>query len=127
MRFPIAVRRDPAVENWFRDRPGELGTIAAFWFAVMRQCGDDVRELLHDDQPTACVGDAAFAYVAVFSAHVNVGFFQGAELDDPAHLLQGTGKCMRHVKIKPADEVDTLSLVRLIESAYADLKSRINS
>jgi hypothetical protein len=37
----------------------------------------------------------------VFTAHVNVGFFRGAELSDPNGLLQGTGKFMRHVKLRP--------------------------
>ena len=49
----------------------------------MRGCGDDVREHLHDGHPTACIGDAAFAYVNAFRAHVNVGFFLGAILPDP--------------------------------------------
>ena len=79
MRFPTAIARDAAIETWMR-RHGALGEIAARWFAVMRDCGRDVRELLHDGHPTACVGDAAFAYVNAFTAHVNVGFFRGAEL-----------------------------------------------
>jgi hypothetical protein len=39
---------------------------------------------MHDGCPTACVGDAAFGYVAAFRDHVNVGFFFGALLQDPA-------------------------------------------
>src|SRR5215510_13206518 len=98
-RLSGAVKRDPAVQTWMQEHSGELGAIARHWFDVIRRCGDDVRELLHDGQPTACVGDAAFAYVNAFTAHVNVGFFCGAELDDPERLLEGTGKFMRHVKI----------------------------
>ena len=79
-RFPSSVRRDPAIEAWMREHAGELGATAQRWFEVMRDCGDDVRELLHDGHPTACVGDAAFAYVNAFKAHVNVGFFRGAEI-----------------------------------------------
>src|SRR5438045_6097355 len=99
--FPNALKRDPDVERWFDERPGDLGAIARLWFGVMRDCGDDVRELLHDYHPTACVGEAAFGYVNVFTSHVNVGFFRGAEIDDPDHLLEGTGKLMRHVKLRP--------------------------
>ena len=106
LRFPTAVKRDPAIEAWWDEQPEELAAIAQGWFEVMRNCGDDVRELLHDDQPTACVGDAAFAYVNVFTAHVNVGFFLGAWIADPEGLLQGTGKFMRHVKLGPGREVD---------------------
>ena len=123
--LPGARRRDPAIDQWMDEQPDELADIARAWFDVVRGCGDDVRELIHDDQPTACVGDAAFAYVDAFSAHVNVGFFQGAELDDPAGMLEGTGKFMRHVKIKPGRPVNETALRALIERAYADIKRRI--
>ena len=125
MRFPNSVRRDPAVAGWMRDHSGELGAIAHDWFEIMRDCGDDVRELLHDGAPTACVADAAFAYVNAFTAHVNVGFFLGAELPDPEGLLEGTGRFMRHVKIKPAGHVDAPSLRRLVTSAYSDMRGRL--
>ena len=100
----------------------ELGAIAQRWFEIMRDCGDDVREVLHDGHPTACVGDAAFGYVNAFKAHVNVGFFRGAELDDPSGLLEGTGKFMRHVKVRPEREIDATALMKLIETAYTDMK-----
>ena len=123
-RFPSATRRDPAVQAWFDARPGELGALARHWFDVLRACGGDVRELLHDGQPTACVGEAAFAYVDAFSAHVNVGFFHGNDLADPASLLQGAGKFMRHVKLAPGRAVDDAALRRLIAGAYADMRAR---
>ena len=123
-RFPAASRRDPAVQAWFDARPGELGDMARHWFEVLRACGDDARELLHDGQPTACVGEAAFAYVDAFRAHVNVGFFHGNDLADPAGLLQGAGKFMRHVKLAPGREVGDAALRRLIASAYADMQAR---
>jgi hypothetical protein len=107
--------------------PAELSAIARKWFDVMRACGNDVRELMHDDQPTACVGDAAFGYVDVFTAHVNVGFFRGAEIDDRSGLLEGTGKFMRHVKLRPGREIDAATLQKLIEVAYADMKRRLKS
>jgi hypothetical protein len=83
--------------------------------------------LLHDGCPVACLGDVPFAYVNVFTAHVNVGFFQGAALKDPARLLQGAGKFMRHVKLKPGTSTNVTALTRLIETAYADIKSRLES
>jgi hypothetical protein len=127
LRFPASVKRDPAIEIWMREHPGELGAIARRWFNVMRDCGDDVRELLHDGHPTACVADAAFAYVNAFQAHVNVGFFRGAEIADPDGLLQGAGKFMRHVKLRPESEVDAAGLSRLIKTAYADMTRRLNA
>jgi hypothetical protein len=127
LRFDGAVRRDAAIDAWLRDRPDELGEMARSWFEVMRGCGEDVRELLHDGHPTACIGDAAFGYVNVFRAHVNVGFFQGAELTDPHGMLEGTGKFMRHVKLRPEREVDAVALKKLIAAAYTDMKRRLEA
>ena len=125
LRFPSAVPRDPAVEVWIDEHPGELGAIARRWFEVMRARGADVRELVHDGAPTACVGDAAFGYVNAYRAHVNVGFFRGAELADPIGLLEGSGRFMRHVKLGPGRDVDAAALAALIDIAYADMRRRV--
>jgi len=91
----------------------------------MRRCGPDVRELLHDGYPLVCVQDAPFAYVNSFRAHVNVGFFHGASLPDSAGLLEGTGKYMRHVKLRPGLTLDALALEALIRAAYEDIGARL--
>ena len=127
LRFNGAVERDPAIDAWMKEHAGELGAIAQHWFAVMRKCGDEVRELLHDGCPVACLGDAPFAYVNVFTAHVNVGFYHGAALPDPGRWLQGSGKSMRHVKLTPAMAADDEALSRLIEAAYSDIKARVEN
>ena len=124
-RLTRGAKRDPAVKAWFDDEPPELRKIAKHWFVQMRRCGDDVLELVHDGCPMACIEDAPFAYVDAFSRHVNVGFFYGAELADPAGLLEGTGKRMRHVKLQPGGNVDAAALGELIQAAYADLKARV--
>src|SRR6201997_2846023 len=120
LRFNGAVERDPAIEAWMKDHRGELGAIAHEWFEVMRQCGDEVREQLHDGCPVACLGDAPFGYVNVFSSHVRCGFFQGAALLDPAGLLQGTGKFMRHCELKTWNAHKRAALSRLIEAGYSE-------
>ena len=121
-RFPEAVRRDTRVEAWFAS--GEMRRFALPWFERLRGAGPDVRELLHDGRPTACVGDAAFAYVDAFQAHVSVGFYQGAALADPAGLLEGAGKRMRHVKLRWGQKTDGAALATLIAAAYRDMKTR---
>lgn len=127
LRFESAVRHDPAVDDWFTRQAPPLGRMAQTWFEHMRGLGEDVRELLHDGHPTACIGDAAFGYVNAFSAHVNVGFFLGAWLDDPSGLLEGTGKRMRHVKLWPRQEPDAALLAALIGCAYRDMQSRLRA
>jgi Domain of unknown function (DU1801) len=125
--FPSAVQRDPGVDAWFAMPDHELRRIAQPWFELMRGCGTDVRELLNDGHPTACVGDAPFGYVDAFSAHVNIGFFYGAALDDPAGLLEGAGKRMRHVKLRWGRRVDAVALGELIAAAYRDIRLRLRS
>jgi hypothetical protein len=124
LRFSGTMKHDSAIDAWFRERSGELGAMAQKWFARMRQCGADVRELVHDGCPVACVADVPFAYVNVFKRHVNVGFFNRAALTDPARLLEGTGKYMRHVKLKPGSDVDEAALDNLIAAAYRDGRAR---
>ena len=125
LRFNGTVERDPAIDSWMKEHAGDLGAIAHQWFEVMRKCGDEVRELLHDGCPVACLGDAPFGYVNVFTSHVNVGFFHGAALPDPARLLQGTGKFMRHVKLRPETATNADALSALIEAAYSHIKARV--
>ena len=125
LRLSGCVKRDPAVDIWLSDGPPDLRSIARKWFVRMRQCGDDVRELMHDGCPVACVEDAPFGYVNAFKSHVNVGFFHGAVLEDPSGLLEGSGKRMRHVKLKPGPELNTAALRDLIDAAYLDIGVRL--
>lgn len=125
LRFDGARERDPAIDAWMKKHRGQLGVIARQWFEVLRACGDEVRELVHDGCPVACLGDAPFGCVNVFTSHVNVGFFHGAALPDPARLLQGAGKSMRHVKLKPGSPTNEAALRALIEAAYWDIKARV--
>jgi hypothetical protein len=125
--LPSAVRRDASVDAWFAMPHDEMRRLALPWFEQMRGCGSDVRELMHDGCPTACVGDAAFGYVGAFRAHVNVGFYYGMALDDPAGLLEGEGKRMRHVKVRWGQPVNADALSGLIAAAYADIRERLRS
>jgi hypothetical protein len=125
LRFAGAVRRDPKIEAWFSGFADPLRLMARPWFERMRSCGVDVRELFHDGCPIACVGDAPFGYVNAFKAHANVGFFYGATLPDPAGLLEGGGKRMRHVKLRPGKELDVDAMSGLIEESYHDVRRRL--
>ncbi len=127
LTFNGAVKHDPAVDIWLAQRKGELGAIARHWFGLMRACGDEVRELVHDGCPVACLGDVPFGYVNVFTAHVNVGFYQGASLPDPAGLLLGEGKRMRHVKLNPQTPVDSAALSKLIADAWTHIKEIVEN
>jgi hypothetical protein len=105
-RFASAVRRDPAIDSWLDAQPGALGLMARSWFKRLRSCGPDIRELMHDGCPVACVEDAAFADVNVFTTHINV---------------------VRHVKLRPGLEPNVRALNNLIEEAYLDIRRRLDN
>lgn len=125
-RFASAVRRHSEVEAWFSGHEPMRQRVQP-WFERLREAGDDVRELLHDGHPTACVEAAAFAYVDAFTAHANIGFYEGASLPDPAGLLEGTGKRMRHVKLRWSQPINEAALLALIVAAYRDMRRRVDS
>lgn len=126
-RLSGGEKRDPSIEAWLNGPPHALGDLVRPWYRRMRACGEDVRELMHDGFPTVCVQDAAFAYVAIFRAHANVGFFHGAELADPARLLEGSGRRMRHVKLKPGQPANAAALGELIDAAYLHCRLLLRS
>ena len=140
-RLARSLPRDPAIDAWlagpvrldraadalFAEADDELRAIARRWFERMRGYGPDVRELFHDGCPVACVEDAPFGYVNAFKAYASVGFFHGAALDDPAGLLEGAGKRMRHVKLRPGEPVDDGALNELIAAAYRHIHLRLNA
>ncbi len=122
LRFDEVHAYDAALHSWMARQAPPLRALASEWFAVMRACGDDVRETWHDGRATVCVGTAPFAYVGVYTAHVSVGFFRGAWLPDPLGLQQGHGKRMRHLTLKPDTPVDAPALEALIVAAYRDMR-----
>ena len=124
-RLPTAVPHDPAIDFWLEAQREDLRPLVETWFTRLRQCGSDMRETMHDGCPTACVGDAAFAYLGAYKEHVSVGFHFGALLKDPAGLLEGTGKRGRHVKLRPGRPVDAAALAKLVATAYADVRARL--
>lgn len=99
-----------------------------------------LREILFADLPEAIetvrLGDGAatygpgpkkmtesHVYIMPKEAYVNLGFFHGSSLNDPDNLLEGTGKKMRHVKVRSLEEAEGPALRSLILEALAERKS----
>lgn len=110
---------------WLEGKPESLKPITTRWFRAIRDCGPDVQMVFHDGHPVGCIESAPFAYVNAFTKHVNLGFFYGAFLPDDHKLLEGTGKRMRHIKLRPDQEVNETAVEQLLQIAYADIKERL--
>lgn len=66
-----------------------------------------------------------FCYIGVFKKHVNLGFYYGAELPDPHGLLEGTGKNLRHIKVKNGEEVDQPALRDILQASFDERKEAL--
>lgn len=77
---------------------------------------ESIRTLIHDSVPNTTEefkwsrpvfkADKDFAYLKTAKAYVTLGFFNFQKLNDPKSLLEGTGKDMRHIKLKSTSDID---------------------
>ncbi|HEX2221138.1 MAG TPA: DUF1801 domain-containing protein [Candidatus Limnocylindria bacterium] len=66
-----------------------------------------------------------YAYLAVHPRHVNLGFYRGASLPDPAGLLGGPGKDMRHIRLDGVDDVGRPEVEELLKAARAEREAAL--
>ncbi len=123
MRLLNAKPRDQHVEAYVRGVEGPLGQTTEMLVELVRKSVPRTNEVIHHGSPKFCVGLEPFCYVAAHAKHVNLGFFEGALLDDPDGLLEGSGKRLRHVKLQGVETVPRAKLTRLIRQAAARMKA----
>lgn len=63
-------------------------------------------------------------YIAPYAKHVNLGFLMGTSLPDPHKVLKGTGKTLRHIKIKQARDLEKEGVQAVVEAAWEEAVSR---
>ncbi len=68
---------------------------------------------------------AGYAYILLHKNWVNLGFYKGAELADPAGLLEGTGKKLRHVKVRSIKDAERTEIRTLIEEALTERRQAL--
>jgi hypothetical protein len=67
-----------------------------------------------------------YAYIGVQKSHVNLGFYHGAMLPDADGLLEGTGKKLRHLKIRSLDVAESRAVRALLKTAIAERRDRLS-
>lgn len=67
-----------------------------------------------------------FCYIGVHREHVNLGFYFGADLPDPKGLLEGTGKKLRHIKVREVEEIVQPALHALLQTSLDERKKALN-
>jgi hypothetical protein len=123
-RYRGTVRHDPAIDAYVASVRGELGAIVARLVALVRSNVPGHDELRVHGAPQFCIDGEPFCYVVGYAKHVNLGFCEGAGLPDPEGLLEGTGKSMRHVKLRSAEKLPGKTLSRMVREAARRLRAR---
>lgn len=107
-----ASKVDTYVKKLPPDTQAVVEALRRLIFAVAPQAHEDLKW----GQPWY-VGNKGVCYIAAFKDHVNLGFARGAELADPRGRLEGTGKGMRHVKVRSAKDIDA-AVKSLLREAF---------
>ena len=123
-RYRGTLRHDPAIDAYVQSVKSELGAIVARLVALVRSSVPGHDELRVHGMPQFCIGGEPFCYVVGYAKHVNLGFCEGAGLPDPDGLLEGTGKAMRHIKIRPGAEFPGRTLSRMVREAAKRVRVR---
>ena len=116
-------------EQFIADVPGEHHPTCNALRAAITALHPEFVEIVWTNQGIASYGvgpkkmSEHYAYIAPQSKHVNLGFYHGATLDDPAGLLEGTGKRLRHVKLRSVTDAEHAEVRQLLADSIANRKS----
>ena len=106
--------------------PDEIQSLARRLRRLIEEIHPEAVEVLWPNQKIAGFGigpkkmSEHYGYIAPQTKHVNLGFMHGASLSDPEGLLQGTGKELRHVKVRSMAEAGRPGLRHLLQAAVAE-------
>jgi len=116
------------VQAWLENLPAAKKLTVETLRRLIESAAPEAHEIIYHDAlgygPTDSGFDRIF-YVTVFETHVNLGFFFGGFLPDPEVLLVGSGKRMRHIKIRSLQECENPAISSLLAQAWADGLPRV--
>lgn len=122
---------DAGFDAILEGRPPEIGELARRLRALVAEVHPDAVEVVWAREGSAGYGlgprkrSEHYAYLRPFTRHVGFGFFRGAALPDPAGLLEGSGKALRHVKVRTPEEAARPELRALLEAALAERRAAL--
>ena len=112
-----------SVEMFLSNFPEEIQTISRELRSMARRAMPGAHEFLYYDAINYSLSNSPLeriCYIRPLQKRVTLGFLFGRQLDDPHHLLQGTGKRMRHVKVRALEDTRNPALEELVKAAWAN-------
>ena len=113
-----AMAGSRTVAEYIADLGDWRGEIVAEVRAIIRAAAPEAREAFKWSQPVY-ESNGPFAYIKAFPRAVNIGFWRGVDLEDPAGLLEGDGARMRHLKLTAGGPVHSAQLAEWVRQAVA--------
>jgi|SRR5580700_9468321 hypothetical protein len=117
------------VRAWLEKLPDEKKPMIHTLRRLIASAAPETHEIIYHDALGYGPTDSGFdriLYITVFETHINLGFFFGGFLSDPEGLLVGSGKRMRHVKIRSLQESENSALSSLLAQAWIDGLKRVD-
>jgi len=109
---------NPKVTEFMMSLTEDEKAIVTYLTKKVRQVDADTIEDVKWNALCCFKGDRAFIGIMPYKKYVSVIFDRGAELDDPYHVLEGTGHTMRHIKIHSFDDLKEKHVGSYIEQSY---------
>lgn len=107
---------NPQVTEFINSAPEGHREIMEAVRRLIHENVSEVREEFKWSRPVFGV-EKDFAYLQATKNHVTLGFYNFEKLDDPDNLLEGTGKSMRHIKLKSIENLDAAPLPDWLKTA----------
>ena len=100
-----------------RDENPELRKVVGGLRSFVKKCVPGTKETVNSWGIPTFERKDPFCFFMVGKKHVTFGFHSGTSLDDPEGLLEGTGKNIRHVKLRTVEDVEQKGLKNLVQAA----------
>ena len=104
-------------DDWLVEVDTRLRPLAVELRRMLLEAGPDLRESIKWGKPCFEKKVRIFYIASQSDKYVTLGLWQGALLPNPDGLIEGTGKRMRHVKIRSLEDLEAPALGRIIRQA----------
>jgi hypothetical protein len=105
------------IDAYVARKDKELGRLATGLRSLMKRTLPGIKESVNPWKIPTFESNGPMCFFSIGKHHITFGFLRGTSLPDPAKLLQGTGKNLRHVKLRAVDDLRKPELKKLIQSA----------
>ncbi len=120
---------EPKIKHWLEKLPGEKRTNALLLRNILLSLSSEIEETIKWGNLTFTFGKSNIVFIYTYATvdYINLGFLFATSLSDPRHLFEGTGKGMRHIKIRTEKDIPTAQVKKWVKETLILLKSNINS